>query len=334
MDIPATMNFIEVASPGGADVMRLVTGPVPTPGPGEVLVRVLAAGVNRPDLQQRMGRYPPPPDANPVLGLEVAGEVVAVGDAGTRWQLGDHVTALTNGGGYAEYCTVPAAQALPWPHGYDAVRAAGLAENYFTVWANLFMLGRLVASEAVLIHGGTSGIGTTAIQLAKAYGATVYATAGSDEKVAACRRLGADGAFNHRSQDFLTEIEAATGGRGVDLVLDMVGAPYFRRNLRCLAPDGRLVLIAFLGGAKLEAFDLVPIMIKRLTVTGSTMRPRSPAQKAAIAQALSAQVWPLLDAGRCAPLIHRVFPLAEAGAAHALMESSAHIGKIVLKVAA
>jgi NADPH:quinone reductase len=333
MAIPASMNFIEVASPGGPDVMRLAIGPVPAPRPDEVLVRVLAAGVNRPDLQQRMGRYPPPPGANPVLGLEVAGEVVATGESVMRWHVGDRVTALTNGGGYAEYCAVPAAQALPWPRGYDAARAAALPETYFTVWANLFMLGRLNAGEAVLIHGGTSGIGTTAIQLAKAYGATVYTTAGSEEKVAACRRLGADQAFNYRETDFLVEIERLTAGRGVDVVLDMVGAPYFRRNLRCLAPDGRLVLIAFLGGAKLEAFDLVPIMTKRLTVTGSTMRPRTPEQKAAIAQALRAQVWPLLDAGRCAPVIHRVFPLVEVGAAHALMESSAHIGKIVLAVA-
>ena len=314
--------------------MRLAIGPVPAPRPDEVLVRVLAAGVNRAGHPAAHGPLPAAARApTRVLGLEVAGEVVAAGEAVMRWHQGDRVTALTNGGGYAESCTVPAAQALPWPHGYDAIRAAALPETYFTVWANLFMLGRLNAGEAVLIHGGSSGIGTTAIQLAKAYGATVYATAGSEEKVAACLGLGADAAFNYRETDFLVEIERLTDGRGVDVVLDMVGAPYFRRNLRCLAPDGRLVLIAFLGGAKLEAFDLVPIMTKRLCVTGSTMRPRSPAQKAAIGQALRAQVWPLLDAGRCAPLIHRVFPLAEVGAAHALMESSAHIGKIVLRVA-
>jgi NADPH2:quinone reductase len=330
MTIPATMTVIEAAGAGGPEVLKPATGPVPQPRRDELLIRVLAAGVNRPDVQQRRGLYPPPPATSPLLGLEVAGEVVMAGEAVTQYHVGDRVCALTNGGGYAEYCVAPAAQALPWPHGYDAVRAGALPETYFTVWANMFMLGRLAGGESVLVHGGTSGIGVTALQLAKAFGATAYATAGSDDKTAACLKLGADAAINYRTQDFLAEIQRLTGKRGVDLVLDMVGASYFARNLRCLALDGRLVLIAFLGGSKLEEFSLVPIMTKRLTITGSTMRPRSTAQKGAIADALRAQVWPLLDAGRCGPVIHQVFPLAEAAAAHALMESSAHIGKIML----
>lgn len=332
MTLPTTMTFIEATAPGGPEVLHAATGPVPRPAAEEVLIRVQAAGVNRPDVLQRQGAYPPPPGASPVLGLEVAGEVVAAGDAVTQFGIGDRVCALTNGGGYAAYCTAPAAQALPWPEGYDALRAAALPETYFTVWANVFMLGRLATGESLLVHGGTSGIGVTALQLAKAFGATAYATAGSDDKVAACLRLGADAAINYRSQDFLPEIQRLTGKRGVDVVLDMVGASYFPRNLRCLAVDGRLVIIAFLSGSKVEAFDLMPIMTKRLTVTGSTMRPRSTAQKGEIAAALRARVWPLLEAGRCGPVIHQVFPLAEAAAAHALMESSAHIGKIMLSV--
>ena len=334
MTLPASMTFIQATAAGGPEVLQPATGPLPQPGADEVLIRVLAAGVNRPDVQQRLGLYPPPPGASPVLGLEVAGEVVATGAAVTQHRVGDLVCALTNGGGYAEYCTAPAAQALPWPTGYDALRAAALPETYFTVWANVFMLGRLVAGESLLVHGGSSGIGVTALQLAKAFGATAYATAGSDEKVAACLQLGAAAAINYRSQDFLVEIQRLTGKRGVNVVLDMVGASYFPRNLRCLALDGRLVIIAFLGGSKVEAFDLLPIMTRRLTVTGSTMRPRSTAQKGAIAEALRAQVWPLLEAGRCGPVIHQVFPLEAAAAAHALMESSAHIGKIVLSVGA
>jgi len=250
-----------------------------------------------------------------------------------QYHVGDRVCALTNGGGYAEYCVAAAPQTLPWPAGYDAIRAAALPETYFTVWANLFMHGRLARGESALIHGGTSGIGVTAIQLAKEFGASVYATAGSDAKTAACLKLGADGAINYRTADFLEEIKRLTGGRGVDVVLDMVGAPYFARNLRCLAMDGRLVQIAFLEGSKVENFDLTPVMTKRLTITGSTMRPRTTAQKGEIAAELRARVWPALDAGRCAPVIHQVFPLAEAAAAHALMESSAHIGKIMLRVA-
>ncbi len=333
MRLPETMTIIAAEAPGGPEVLKPATAPVPAPKADEVLIRVLAAGVNRPDVAQRQGSYPPPPGASPVIGLEVAGEVVARGAEVAGFAVGDRVCALTNGGAYAEYCTAPAAQALPWPNGYDALRAAALPETYFTVWANLFGHGRLAAGEAALVHGGSSGIGVTAIQLAKAFGATVYATAGSEAKCAACEALGADAAINYRTQDFQKEVEALTRGRGVDVILDMVGASYFPRNLRSLALDGRLVLIAFLGGAKVENADLVPIMTRRLTVTGSTMRPRTTAQKGAIAAALREKVWPLLDEGKCGPQIHATFPLAAAAAAHALMESSAHIGKIMLTVA-
>jgi NADPH2:quinone reductase len=333
MTVPQTMSFIAADGGGGPEVMRVATGPVPLPKPDEVLIRVQAAGVNRPDVAQRQGLYPPPPGASPILGLEVAGEVVAAGTEVQGLGVGDQVCALANGGGYAEYCVAPATQCLPWPTGYDALHAAALPENYFTVWANVFIHGRLVGGEALLVHGGTSGIGVTAIQLADAFGATVYATAGSDEKAAACRQFGAAAAINYRSEDFLEAVKRLTGGHGVDVVLDMVGAPYFHRNLRCLAMDGRLVQIAFLQGSKVETFDLMPVMTRRLTITGSTMRPRTTAQKAAIATALRENVWPVLAHGRCGPAIFATFPLAEAPAAHALMESSAHVGKIMLRVA-
>jgi NADPH2:quinone reductase len=333
MSVPATMRVIEAFQPGGPEVLRPASAAVPTPKADEVLIRVQVAGVNRPDVAQRSGSYPPPPGASPLIGLEVAGEVVAVGDTVRSYKAGDRVCALTNGGGYAEYCTAPEAQTLPWPAGYDAVRAAALPETFFTVWANLFMTGRLAAGERTLIHGGTSGIGVTAIQLATALGATAYATAGSDEKVAACVRLGAAAAINYRTHDFAAEIKALTEGRGVDVILDMVGAAYFPRNIRSLAMDGRLVLIAFLGGSKPDGVDLAPIMTRRLTVTGSTMRPRTTAQKGTIAAELRARVWPLLDAGKCSPVIHATFALDQAAQAHALMESSAHIGKIMLTVA-
>jgi NADPH2:quinone reductase len=328
------MNFIATARPGGPEVMHLAQGPVPQPKPDEVLIRVAAAGVNRPDVMQRLGRYPAPPGASPILGLEVAGEVVALGAEVRGLHSGDRVCALTNGGGYAEYCTAPAPQCLPWPAGYDAIRAGALPETYFTVWANVFMLGRLARGEHLLVHGGSSGIGVTAIQLADAFGGTVYVTVGSAAKAEACRRLGAAAAIEYRTQDFLAEIQRLTDGRGVDMVLDMVGAPYFHRNVRALALDGRLVQIAFLEGAKVEAFDLTPVMTRRLTITGSTMRPRTTAQKGAVARALHEQVWPVLEHGRCAPVIHQVFPLGEAAVAHALMESSQHIGKIMLRVPA
>ncbi len=334
MTLPTTMQHIATEGAGGPEVMHLATGPRPDPSAGEVLIRVAAAGVNRPDIQQRRGLYPPPPNASPILGLEVAGEVVGLGAGAGRWRIGDRVAALANGGGYAEYCAVPEGQCLPWPSGYDAIRAGALPETYFTVWANLFQLGRLQPGERVLIHGGTSGIGVTAIQLAAAFGATAYATAGTDEKCAACLRFGAAAAINYRTQDFAAEIARLTDGAGVDVVLDMVGGPYAAANLRSLAKGGRLVLIAFLGGPKVEKFDLTHVMTKRLTITGSTMRPRSSEEKAAIATALHETVWPLLEAGRAGPVIHAVFPLGEVRAAHALMETSAHIGKIMLRVGA
>ncbi len=331
---PKTMTHVALSGHGGPEVMQLAIGPCPQPAAGEVLIRVFAAGVNRPDIAQRAGRYPPPPGASPLLGLEVAGEVVACGSGVRTLGVGERVCGLANGGGYAEYCAVPETQCLPWPRGYDAVRAAALPETYFTVWANLFQAGALSAGKSALVHGGTSGIGVTAIQLAKAFGATVYATAGSDEKCAACQRLGADAAINHRTQDFAAEIRRLTGGRGVDVILDMVGGGYFNRNVASLARDGRLVIIAFLLGAKVAECDLTPIMVKRLVVTGSTLRPRTAAEKAAIAAELRERVWPLLDSGRCAPVIHAVFPLADVAGAHRLIESGTHIGKIVLEVAA
>lgn len=330
MTVPAQMRYIAHAA-GGPETMHVATGPVPTPAPGEVLIRVLVAGVNRPDVAQRQGVYPPPPGASPILGLEASGEVVAVNGDGP-WKIGDRVCGLANGGAYAEFCAVPASQCLPWPAGYDAVPAAALPETYFTVWANLFGLGRLQPGESALVHGGTSGIGLTALQLAHEFHAKIYATAGSQAKCDACLRFGAAAAINYNETDFAAAIKELTGGRGVNVVLDMVGAPYAARNLRCLAMDGRLVLIAFLGGSKAE-LDLTPIMARRLTVTGSTMRPRTTAQKAAIADELRARVWPILDAGRCGPVIHEVFPLDRVADAHRLMESSAHIGKIMLQVA-
>ena len=274
MHLPQSMRFVDLPAFGAAEVMQLSSGPLPSPRAGEILVRVEAAGVNRPDVAQRQGTYPPPKDASPVLGLEVAGEVVALGEGVEDYAIGDKVCALANGGGYAEYCTVPAGQALPWPKGYDAVKAAALPETFFTVWANLFQMAGLTEGETVLIHGGTSGIGTTAIQLAKAFGAEVFTTAGSDEKCKACVELGAKRAINYRTEDFVEVIKAETGKRGVDTVLDMIGAAYFQKNLSCLAKDGCLSIIAFLGGSVADKVDLTPIMVKRLTVTGSTMRPR------------------------------------------------------------
>ena len=333
MEAPERMNFIESVEAGEPGVLHLAAGPVPRPAPDEVLIRVFAAGVNRPDVLQRKGLYPPPPGANPVLGLEVAGEVAASGRAVAKLKAGDRVCALTNGGGYAEYCTVPELQCLPWPQRYDALRAAALPETYFTVWANLFQRELLAPGESLLVHGGTSGIGVTAIQLAREFGCRVYATAGSSVKCEACIQRGADAAINYRESDFEERIAALTGGRGVDVVLDIIGAPYTMRNLRCLALDGRLIQLAAMQGATVEAFDLMRVMSRRLLVTGSTLRPRTTAEKGLIAKDLYEKVWPILNAGRCGPVIHRVFPLAEAAAAHRLMEDSTHIGKIMLKVA-
>ena len=331
MIIPSMMSFVEMTSPGEPNVLRLATGPVPIPQAGEVLVRVRAAGVNRPDIQQRRGLYPAPPGASPILGLEIAGEVVACG-SDVQWPaLGESICALANGGGYAEYCAVPSGQCLPIPRGFDAVKAAALPETFFTVWANLFEIGGLQGGETVLVHGGSSGIGVTSIKLAHAVGATVYATAGSAEKCDACRRFGADAAINYRESDFEAEIMALTSGRGVDVILDMVGAQYAAPNLRSLATGGRLVIIGFMGGRVADGIDLTRIVSRRLTVTGSTMRPRTADDKAALARALRDKVWPLLAEGRCVPEIDRVFPMSEAAAAHRLMEESHHIGKIMLE---
>jgi NADPH2:quinone reductase len=326
------MQAVEITSFGAPEVLRLGARPDAVAGAGEVLIRVAASGVNRPDVLQRTGNYPMPPGVSDIPGLEVAGEIVA-GDAAAMAQagfkLGDRVCALVQGGGYAELCAAPVAQCLPVPAGLSLTEAAGLPETFFTVWSNVFDRGGLRAGETLLVHGGTSGIGVTAIQLAKAFGATVLATAGSSDKCAACVALGADHAINYRSSDFSAEVLRLTDKRGANVVLDMVAGDYVPRNLACLADDGRLVIIAVQGGAKAE-IDLWGLMRRRLTVTGSTLRPRPVAFKAAIAQALKAQVWPLIEAGRIKPVMARVFPAAEVAAAHALMESNQHIGKIVL----
>lgn len=333
MSLPASMRYVDLPSFGAPEEMVIATGPLPTLRAGEILVRVEAAGVNRPDVLQRQGTYPPPKDASPILGLEVAGEVVALGEGVDEFSIGDKVCALANGGGYAEYCAVPAGQALPFPKGYDAVKAAALPETFFTVWANLFQMAGLTEGETVLIHGGTSGIGTTAIQLAKAFGAEVFATAGSAEKCQACLDLGAKRAINYHEEDFVEVIKAETGRRGVDAILDMIGAAYFQKNLSSLAKDGCLSIIAFLGGSLVEKVDLTPIMIKRLTVTGSTMRPRTAEEKRGIRDELVSDVWPLIEAGKVTPVIHSVLPFEQVAEAHHLMESSKHIGKIMLKLA-
>lgn len=329
--IPASMRYIAMREPGPPDVLAIAEGPVPQPGPADVLIRVRHAGVNRPDCIQRSGSYPPPPGASPIIGLEVGGIVAAVGANVADWRVGDEVCALTPGGGYAEYCVAPAGHCLPVPAGLSLLEAASLPENAFTVWHNVFERGRLVAGETILIHGGTSGIGYTAIQYAKAFGAKVIATVGSDDKAAFCRKIGADHAINYRTQDFVAEVATLTDRRGVEVILDMVGGDYIARNLRCIALEGRLVIIAFLHGSRVEV-DWMPIMLKRLTVTGSTMRASPVERKVAIATALRERVWPLYASGRVLPVIHRVFPLAEAAAAHALMESSQHVGKIMLDV--
>ncbi len=325
------MRYVALRAPGGPDQLVLAEGPTPTPSAGEVLIRVAAAGVNRPDVLQREGKYPPPPGASPILGLEVAGTVVGHGADVRDWNVGDQVCALVAGGGYAEECVAPAPQCLPVPKGLSLIEAAALPETCLTVWTNLFQRGHLAAGETVLIHGGAGGIGTTAIQLAHAYGARVVTTAGTAEKCAACVTLGADWAINYHASDFVAEVRRLTGDRGVDVVLDIVGGEYVARNLRALAVEGRLVQIAFMQGSRVE-LDVRPIMTKRLTVTGSTLRPRSVAEKGAIACAVRERVWPLIEAGRVRPVIDRVFPLADAAAAHRRMESSAHIGKIVLEV--
>jgi putative PIG3 family NAD(P)H quinone oxidoreductase len=322
------MRAIEIAQPGGPEVLRLVERPVPTAGPGEVLVRVEAAGVNRPDILQRLGQYPPPAGVSDLPGLEIAGTVVAVGPEVSRWREGDTVCALVAGGGYAEFCVAPAPQALPLPHGFRPRDAAAIPETFFTVWTNLLDRGRLTEGETVLVHGGSSGIGTTAIQLARAFGATVLATAGSEAKCAACERLGAR-TINYRTADFVQVVREATGSRGVDIILDIVGGDYLQRNIECLAMHGRLIQIGLLGSSRAE-INLRPVMQKRLTITGSTLRTRSVDEKGAIARALEARVWPLLASRQVAPVIDRTLPLADAAEAHRLLEAGEVVGKIVL----
>jgi len=332
-ELPARMTVIGIKSPGGPEALAPEERPVPVPGPSEVLVRVRAAGVNRPDVMQRKGQYPPPPGAPDIPGLEIAGEVVAIGSKATRWKLGDKICALVSGGGYAEYCVTDEATALPIPKGFSFVEAAALPETFMTVWHNVFERGALKPGETLLVHGGSSGIGTTAIMLAKAFGARVIATAGSPEKCEACRKLGADVAIDYNKEDFVAVTKEATGNKGVELILDMIGGDYVDRNFEAAAVEGRIVQIATQKGAKVTA-DLRRLMLKRLTHTGSTLRARPVADKAAIARALEAKVWPLLEAGKVRPVIDSTFPLAKASDAHARMETSLHIGKIMLEVAA
>ena len=327
--LPATMITIAISEPGGPDVLTDIQRPVPAPAPGEVLIEVAAAGVNRPDVMQRRGLYPPPPGASDIPGLEIAGTVVALGEGAARYKIGDAVCALVTGGGYAHYCPAAEATTLPIPAGLTMAQAAALPETVFTVWSNVFDRGRLKAGETLLVHGGTSGIGTTAIQLAKALGARVITTAGSDEKCAACRELGADVAINYKTTDFVPEVKSATGGKGADVILDIIGGSYIQKNYDAAAMDGRIVQIAFQDGSKVQV-DFMRLMLKRLTHTGSTLRSRPVPEKALIAQAVEATVWPLVAAGKVRPVMDQTFPLVEAAAAHARIEASAHIGKVVL----
>lgn len=329
MSIPTIMNHITIREPGDPDVLILDQGSVPTFGAGEVLIKVEAAGVNRPDVMQREGNYNPPPGASLIPGLEVAGKIIAMGDSVTGFSVGEKVCALVSGGGYAEYCNAPAPQVLPVPDGLSIIEAAGVPENYFTVWTNVFERGGLKKGETILIHGGSSGIGTTAIQLAHIFGSTVITTAGSDEKCQACLNLGADHAINYREDDFVEQIKKITAGEGVNLILDMVGGDYIQKNISCLALEGRLVQIAFLQ-PPVNEINMMPVMINRLTVTGSTLRPRTIEQKGAIADQLRQQVWPLFTAGKLKIKVHETFALKNANDAHRMMESSAHIGKLIL----
>jgi NADPH2:quinone reductase len=326
-----SMIAIEITEAGEPEVLKPTERPIPLPADDEVLIKIAAAGVNRPDVMQRRGQYPPPPGASDIPGLEIAGTIVALGKQVTNLSMGDKVCALVTGGGYAEYCTAPASLCLPIPDGLTFIQAAALPETFFTVWSNVFDRANLIAGETLLVHGGTSGIGTTAIQLAKAFDAKVFVTAGSAAKCQFCMELGADAAINYREQDFVQEIEKLTAGHGVDVILDMIGGDYFQRNLKCMTPDARLVQIAVQNGAKAE-INLVPIMLKRLIITGSTLRARETAFKAKIAKNLYEQVWPLLKYGQIKPIIHATFSLTDAAKAHALMESSQHIGKIILTV--
>jgi NADPH2:quinone reductase len=329
--LPAQMRAIEITAPGGPEVLRVTKRPLPVPAADEVLIDVAAAGVNRPDVLQRKGGYPPPAGASDIPGLEVAGTVVAAGGGVKEWKIGDRVCALVTGGGYAEYVAAPVPQCLPIPRGLTPVEAAGLPETFFTVWVNVFERAGLKGAETLLIQGGSSGIGVTAIQMARAFGHRVFVTAGSADKCAACEKLGASRAINYRTEDFVSVVKELTAGKGVDVILDMVGGDYVPRELSCLTDDGRLALIAFLGGTK-ATIDMTDILRRRLTISGSTLRARSVEVKGAIAQALKQNVWPLIEAGKIKPVIYRTFALEEASAAHALMESSAHVGKIILEI--
>ena len=331
-NIQQSMNYIQIEKHGDPEVLKLHSMPIPEPGPGEVLIKVAAAGVNRPDMMQRKGLYPPPPGATDVPGLEISGTVVSVGQNVSESNINSQVCALVTCGGYAEYCLATASICLPVPEKISLVNAAGIPETFFTVWTNVFKRGQLKAGESLLVHGGSSGIGTTAIQLGKAFGATVYITAGTSDKCEFCNNLGADAAINYREQNFSEEINRLTEGKGVNVILDMVGGPYFPKNIRLLADEGRLVQIALMQGSKAEV-DFRSLLLKRVTLTGSTLRPRSVEEKTKIAQALQKNVWPLLESGAVRPIIHQTFPLKHASEAHRLMESSAHIGKILLKLA-
>jgi putative PIG3 family NAD(P)H quinone oxidoreductase len=328
-NLPQQMQAIEMSAPGGPEVLRLTTRPVPNPGAGEVLIKVAAAGVNGPDMMQRKGLYPPPAGATDLLGLEVAGEVVAVGDGTARWKIGDKVAALTNGGGYAEYCTADALHCLPLPSGIGLTDAAALPETYFTVWSNVFIGAHLAAGETFLVHGGAGGIGTTCIQLGKAFGAKVIATDSPAERCKICSDLGADRVIDYRAEDF---VEVVRKEGGANVILDIVGGPNIERNLKAASHDARIIQLAFAQGSKVE-LNLMPVMLKRLSYTGSTLRTRPAAFKARVARELEEKVWPLIGSGKIKPVVNATFPLAEAGKAHALMESSAHIGKIVLTLA-
>ncbi|KAF2394120.1 NAD(P)H-quinone oxidoreductase [Pseudomonas frederiksbergensis] len=331
MTLPQTMTLIEITEPGGPEVLKPCDVPMPTVAAGEVLIRVHAAGVNRPDVLQRAGKYPMKPGMSLIPGLEVAGEVVAIGKGVSEFVLGDKVCALTNGGGYAQYCVAPASQTLPIPDGIDWIQAAAIPETFFTVWANLFEMGGASKGQRALIHGGTSGIGTTALMLCREFGVEAFATAGSEEKCEAIRKLGAK-AINYRDQDFAQVIAEKTGGKGVNVILDIMGGSYFNNNVAALAMEGRLVMLGFLGGAHADGVDLLAIMAKRAIITGSLLRSRTREEKAAIAQGLYEYVWPVLSAGRCLPMIDRVYPFTDAAQAHARMEAGDHIGKIVLQM--
>lgn len=330
-EIPTSMRAIEITKPGAPEVLRPTTRPTPEPGPGEVLIKVDAAGINRPDIMQRQGMYPPPPGAPDIPGLEVAGRVVRIGERAARWKINDRVCALVAGGGYAEYVTAPDEQCLPIPGELSMAEAASLPETFFTVWANVFDRAHLSDGESLLVQGGSSGIGVTAIQLAHALGNRVFVTAGSDEKCRACEQFGAERAINYKREDFVTVVKELTDGRGVDVILDMVAGDYVPRELECLADDGRLAIIAFLGGTKVQ-LNLTDVLVRRLTISGSTLRPRPVLFKGKLARALEEKVWPLISAGKIKPVIHSRFALDKACDAHALMESSAHIGKLILEV--